>query len=194
MEFLKRAKLAFSDFMTGQYDRLDIVIYQVHLQSLVFKFTGPLPRGDIKMVYERIKKYYGEGPLLNHQFCRLESIPTYMHNMIQGAYKVEYLLSGAYHVDSSKKYDELVPDVKSFGQVARAQKMSPKFLDTMRMNNYRLAMLMWQESLYSPGKIVKVKNCILDGNTPRWAVIRMQSHIVNCSNIISITNISLVDI
>lgn len=97
-------------------------------------------------------------------------------------------------MDTSKEYDKLIPDVRLSGQVAKNQKISPKFVDTMRMNNYRLAILLWQESLYSPGKIVKVKNCILNGNTPKWAVIRIQSHIVNCSNIISITNISLVDI
>lgn len=176
--------------MTGQYDRVNIAIYQVHLQSLVFKFTSLLARGSVKSIYEDLVNYYGDVVLMSHSCCDLETLPECCKSLVQGIFKVEYFFSGAYHTILSSGYKSGIPDICVASDIAKNQKISPKFVDTMGMMNYKHAIPMWNESLYSSGKVVKLKHPIYFDNKIENATIRMCSYIYNASNFVTVTNIT----
>lgn len=176
--------------MTGQYDRVNIAIYQVHLQSQVFNFVSLLARGDVKRIGEDLERYYGKSVLMGHFSCDLEMLPESCKSLANGIYKVEFFLSGAYYTIISKDYKLGIPCSYQATDIAKHQKISPKFVDTMGMLNYKHAIPMWNESLYSAGMVVKLKHPILFDKKVRNATIRICSHIFNASNFVTVTNLS----
>lgn len=190
MEFVKRGKVAFSDFMVGMYDRLDIAIYQIYLQSCVFGFTSQMRRNEADVMYKRIINFYGEPGKTK---LGIDVVPVEMGNLACGAFKIEYMFSGTYHVKASDEYKSIIHGVDDTTKIAQSQKFSPKFVDTMNMNKFQMMGLMWMESLYRPGVVVKFYTCILQGGLLiKMANIRMMSVIIDCSNIITITKIEVV--
>lgn len=190
MEFVKRAKLAFGNFQMGKYDKIDLAIYQIHLQSTVFKFTSALKQAAAKAMKDRLEVKYGE-PTGLRPSMNFDDLPEELKVLAEGAYKIEYMIEGTYNVAASQWYKDLVLEDVETNKIAIKHKISPKFVDTMCMSNYDIMGMMWCESLYRPSVIIKINTCIFcTGMKPEKAVIRMMTYVFDYNNLITITKIN----
>lgn len=186
-ESLKRAKLVMAAITGRNVEHVDIAMYTLHNVAVRQRKKMVLKRQDLSDVRQRLQAMY---PAIDAALIpppTLISLPSAIGASFLGdssCFKVEWFYMG-----SESSY--ATSDYRARFHVSKQgnKHLYNKAVDTIGLSKYSTAMLLWLESLYRPGKVIKYEGLGYHQNTHTVhpQVVRVMSLVLDYEHVISVT-------
>lgn len=150
-----RAKQVLKDLVNGALTHNDHAMYQIYLQTQLYRLTSTLDKTEVLDIYRRI----GDTAICELPEPKVSELPSGLFEVIRmtSAVKVEWLYDGRYYVATSDDYGANFIAGSDISKLAKTMSVPPKLVDTINLCTPSKALELWIGSVSIPNVIVKYR-------------------------------------
>lgn len=186
----------FKELRNGEYYHNDLARYQIYLESMVFETKNVLTRQDVLDIFNRVARFDAMDTRSQYSFenATVDDLPEFMRDFVaqSDVVKLEFMGMGRYKVIVSDLYETHFMSGNEIIEIAKANRIPPKLVDTCRFNQYDMVYRVWSESLYIPGSVISYTGPAIwrGDNKLAWTTMRVMSYIQAHDTIMTVTLLS----
>jgi hypothetical protein len=172
------------------FPHVNVAIYELHQQGLMYDLGTLLKRADAKNVCKMLERFGGAGVRIEES----NKVPSVLMDLVNASKygRLEYMSHGHYSMVTTKCWSDEFMVFEDVCKTARRLKVIPKLVETLKLSDYTVGHRMWLESVMKPYTHIRWEGKIMSkakGGSVEKVEVTMITAVLSSALLVTATSI-----